>query len=164
MGNTQNKQEVQVRPAEDFYDPKPLMLLKYELLREFNFCPKELDSDAEAVKIAECYRQGISPEDLHPHIILSRHLDVELTLPKDEKPALDQKGEKERHLLLVDREKHSILRRLRYLDPYNAYAHITEFEKMHLADGACLRPTNYNHGMQAADLELQARECFFTRD
>ena len=43
MGNTQNKKDVQVRLDDANCEPKPLMLLKFELLREFNFTPKLID-------------------------------------------------------------------------------------------------------------------------
>ena len=42
---------------------------------------------------------------------------------------------------------------MQYLDPYDPYAHIKEFQKMHF-QGKHLAPTNYNYGMNEDDLEI----------
>ena len=49
------------------------------------------------------------------------------------------------------------------MDPYDPYAHIKEFQKMHHF-GQDSTPTNYNHGLNDDDLEIQRNHGYFTRD
>ena len=67
---------MQVRLEEEVSDPKPLMLLKYELLREFNFTPKMIDYQHESKKLRELYKVGAFPEDMHPHLVLNDVVNV----------------------------------------------------------------------------------------
>ena len=92
MGNTQNKKDVQVRLEEEVCEPKPLMLLRYELLREFNFTPKMVDYKFENRKLKELYKMGTFPEETHPHLLLNEAANVQPLLTKSAEAGCMQKS------------------------------------------------------------------------
>ena len=75
----------------------------------------------------------------------------------------DQRNLRENHRQVLEREKLSILKRMQFLDPYDPYAHIKEFQKMHL-NGQYLSSANYNHGMHDDDIAIYNDGGYFTPD